>query len=159
MTLLAVIEGAHRASDWKLPLFIHILGAMVLVGALTLSAVSLIAAWRNGSPALTRLGMLSVFYGALPGWIVMRGGAQWIAHKEGLDNEGVDLTWLNIGFTTSDIGFVLLIVLLIIGGVAVRRINRQDAVPLLGTRFAAGITAFLLIAYLVTVWAMTVKPV
>jgi hypothetical protein len=159
MTLLAVIDGAHRVSDWKLPLFIHILGAMVLVGALTLSAVSLIAAWRNGSPALTRLGMLSVFYGALPGWIVMRGGAQWIAHKEGLDSEGVDLTWLNIGFTTSDIGFVLLIVLLIIGGVAVRRINRQDSVPLLGTRFAAGITAFLLIAYLVTVWAMTVKPV
>jgi hypothetical protein len=159
MTLLAVIDGAHRASDWKVPLFIHILGAMVLVGALTLSAVSLIAAWRNGSPALTRLRMLSVFYGALPGWIVMRGGAQWIAHKEGLDSEGIDLTWLNIGFTTSDIGFVLLIVLLIIGGVAVRRINRRDAVPLLGTRFAAGITAFLLIAYLVTVWAMTVKPV
>jgi hypothetical protein len=159
MTLLAVIDGAHRASAWKLPLFIHILGAMVLVGALTLSAVSLIAAWRNGSPALTRLGMLSVFYGALPGWIVMRGGAQWIAHKEGLDSEGVDLTWLNIGFTTSDLGFVLLIVLLIIGGVAVRRIHRQDAAPVLGTRFAAGITAFLLVAYLVSVWAMTVKPV
>jgi len=159
MTLLAVIDGAHRASDWKLPLFIHILGAMVLVGALALSAVSLIAAWRNGSPALTRLGMMSVFYGALPGWIVMRGGAEWIAHKEGLDNEGVDLTWLNIGFTTSDLGIVLLIVLLIIGGLAVRRLNRQDAAPLLATRFAAGITTFLVVAYLVTVWAMTTKPV
>jgi hypothetical protein len=159
MTLLAVIDGAHRASDWKLPLFVHILGAMVLVGALALATVALILAWRNGSPALTRLGMMSVFYGALPGWIVMRGAAQWIAHKEGLDNDNVDLTWLNIGFTTSDIGFVLLIVLLIIGGVTVRRINRQGSVPLLGTRFAAGIVAFLLVAYLVTVWAMTTKPV
>jgi hypothetical protein len=159
MTVLAVIDGAHRASEWKLPLFVHIFGAMLLVGALALSATCLILAWRNGSSALTRLGMLSIFYGALPGWIVMRGGAQWIAHKEGLDNDNVDLTWLNIGFTTSDFGFVLLIVLLIIGGVAVRRINRQDSVPLLGTRFAAGIVAFLLIAYLVTVWAMTTKPV
>src|SRR5262249_15455330 len=113
----AVIDyGAHRADDWKLPLFVHISGAMLLVGALTLATVSLIVAWRSGSVALTRLGLKSVLYGAVPGWIVMRGGAQWIAHKEGLDNDNVDLTWLNIGFTTSDLGLVFLIVLLVIGG-------------------------------------------
>jgi hypothetical protein len=158
MTLLAVIDGAHRASDWKIPLIVHIFGAMVLVGALGLATVSLVVAWRNGSTALTRLGLMSVFYGALPGWVVMRGGAQWIANREGLDNDNVDLTWLNVGFTTSDLGFVLLIVLLIIGGFAVRKINRQSGIPVLGPRVATVLVALLLIAYLVTVWAMTTKP-
>ena len=97
---------------------------MLLVGALTLSAVSLIAAWRSGSAPLTKLGFMSLFYGAIPGYIVMRGGAAWIAHKEGLDNDNVDLTWINIGFSVSDIGVVLLIVALVIGGTAVRTINR-----------------------------------
>jgi hypothetical protein len=159
MTLLAVIDGAHRASDWKIPLFVHIFGAMLLVGGLTLAMVSLTTAWRNGSAALTRLGMMSIFYGALPGWVVMRGGAAWIAHKEGLDNDKVDLTWLNIGFTTSDLGFVFLIALVVIGGVAVRKINRQGDTPMLGPRIATGLVGFLLVAYLVTIWAMTTKPV
>jgi len=158
MTLLSVIDGAHRASEWKIPLLVHIFGAMVLVGALTLALVSLVVAWRNGSAAFTRVGMMSIFYGVLPGWIVMRGGAQWIAHKEGLDNDNVDLTWLNIGFTTSDLGFVLLIALLIIGGVAVRKINRQSETPILGPRIATVLVALLLVAYLVTIWAMTTKP-
>jgi hypothetical protein len=147
-----------RPHDWTIPLFVHIFGAMLLVGALALATVSLIVAWRNGSAALTRLGLMSVFYGVLPGWIIMRGGAQWIAHKEGLDNDNVDLTWLNIGFTTSDAGFVLLMVLLVIGGFAVRRINRQGTTPVGGPRVATVLVALLLVAYLVTVWAMTTKP-
>jgi hypothetical protein len=158
MTVLAVIDGAHRASDWKIPLIVHIFGAMVLVGALALATVCLIVAWRNGSAALTRLGLMSVFYGALPGWIVMRGGAQWIAHKEGLDNDNVDLSWLNIGFTTSDLGFVLLIVLLVMGGLLVRKINRGGEGPWISARIATGLVSILLIAYLITVWAMTTKP-
>ncbi len=160
MSALAVIDyGAHRAGDWKLPLFIHIFGAMVLVGALTLAAVSLIAAWRNGSPALTRLGFMGIFYGALPGWVVMRGGAQWIEHKEHYDNDNVDLTWLNIGSSAADIGFVLLIALLVMGGIAVRRINRDGSASIVSTRVAAGLAAVLVVAYLVAVWAMTTKPV
>ena len=153
-----IVPAVIRPGEWTIPLFVHVLGAMLLVGALTLATVTLIVAWRNGSAALTRLGMMSVFYGALPGWIVMRGGAQWIAHKEGLDNDDVDLSWLNIGFTTSDLGFVLLIVLLVIGGISVRKINRQGGTPVLGPRVATLIVAALLVAYLVTVWAMTTKP-
>jgi hypothetical protein len=145
-----------RPDDWAIPLFVHILGAMVLVGALTLAAVSLIAAWRSGSPALTRLGFMSVFYGAIPGWIIMRGGAQWIAHKEGLENS--DVSWIGIGFTMSDLGFVLLIVLLIIGGLIVRRINRDESGPWISARIATGLVSLLLIGYLVAVWAMTTKP-
>jgi hypothetical protein len=145
-----------RPDDWAIPLFVHILGAMVLVGALTLAAVSLIVAWRSGSGPLTRLGFMSIFYGAIPGWIIMRGGAQWIAHKEGLENS--DLSWIGIGFTMSDLGFVLLIVLLVIGGLVVRRINRDESGPWISARIATGLVSLLLIGYLVAVWAMTTKP-
>jgi hypothetical protein len=145
-----------RPHDWTIPLLVHTFGAMLLVGALTLAAISLIAAWRTGSAKLTRLGFMSVFYGAVPGWIIMRGGAQWIAHKEGLENS--DLSWIGIGFTMSDLGFVLLIVLLVIGGLIVRRINRDESGPWVSARIATGLVSLLLIGYLVAVWAMTTKP-
>ena len=154
MSALAVI----RPDSWGLPLFVHILGAMILVGALGLSAISLIGAWRSNSPALTRLGFLSLFYGAIPGWIVMRGGAQWIANKEGLDNDKVDLTWLNIGMSTADAGFLFLIIATVIGWVALRRIKRDGSGPVIPTRIATGLVSIMLVAYLVAVWAMTVKP-
>jgi hypothetical protein len=154
------VLSVTRPDSWDLPLFVHILGAMILVGALTLSAVSLIAAWRNGSAPLTKLGFMSLFYGAIPGYILMRGGAQWIAHKEGLDNDDVDLSWINIGFSVSDLGFVLLVVALVIGGITVRRINRgEGGTPSVSARVATGLVSLFLLACLVAVWAMTTKPV
>jgi hypothetical protein len=159
MSLAPSLASLTRDSSWDLPLFVHVFGAMLLVGALTLSAISLIAAWRSGSAPLTKLGFMSLFYGAIPGYIVMRGGAQWVAHKEGLDNDDVDLSWVNIGFSVSDLGFLLLIVSLIIGGIAVRRINRgEGGTPSVSARIATGLVSLFLIACLVAVWAMTVKP-
>jgi hypothetical protein len=158
MSTLTTLASLTRPDSWDLPLFVHILGAMVLVGALTLSAVSLIAAWRSGSAALTKLGFMSLFYGALPGYIVMRGGAQWIAHKEGYENS--DVSWIKIGFNVSDLGFVLLVVSLVIGGIAVRRINRgEGGTPSISARIATGLISLFLVACLVAVWAMTTKPV
>jgi hypothetical protein len=150
MSTIALI----RPHDWDLPLIVHIFGAMVLVGALALSAVSLIASWRSGSAALTKLGFMSLFYGALPGYIVMRGGAQWIAHKEGLENS--DISWINIGFSVSDLGFVLLVVSLVIGGIGIRKINRgEGGAPSISARIATGLISLFLVACLVAVWAMT----
>ena len=160
MSALTTFASVTRPDSWDLPLFVHILGAMLLVGGLTLSAVSLIGAWRSGSAALTKLGFMSLFYGALPGYVVMRAGAQWIAHKEGLDNDNVDLSWINIGFSVSDLGFVLLVVSLIIGGISVRRINRgEGGTPSVSARIATGLISVFLLACLVAVWAMTTKPV
>ncbi len=153
----ATLASITRPDSWDLPLFIHILGAMTLVGGLTLSAVALIAAWRNGSAALTKLGYMSLFYGALPGYIVMRGGAQWIAHKEHLEDS--DVSWIGIGFGVSDMGVVLLIISLVIGGIAVRRINRGGGgTPTISARIATGLVSLFLLACLVAVWAMTTKP-
>jgi hypothetical protein len=158
MSTLTTLASLTRPDSWDLPLFVHILGAMVLVGALTLSAVSLIAAWRSGSAALTKLGFMSLFYGAIPGYIVMRGGAQWIAHKEGYENS--DVSWIKIGFNVSDLGFVLLVVSLVIGGIGVRRINRgEGGTPSTSARIATGLISLFLVACLVAVWAMTTKPV
>jgi hypothetical protein len=157
MSVATTVASVTRPDSWDLPLFVHIMGAMILVGALTLSAVSLIAAWRSGSAALTKLGFMSLFYGAVPGFIVMRGGAQWIAHKEGLEDS--DVSWIGIGFSVSDMGFVLLIIALVIGGIAVRRINRgEGGTPSISARIATGLVSLFLIACLVAVWAMTVKP-
>jgi hypothetical protein len=145
-----------RPDDWGLPLFLHVFGAMVLVGALGLSAVSLIAAWSSGSPALIRLGYKTLFYGALPGYIVFRIGAEWIADKEGLSDS--NLTWIGIGYGVSDMGFLLLLISLIVGGVSVRRMNRGSEPSAISARVVTGLVSVVLVAYLVAVWAMSVKP-
>ena len=152
MSALALI----RPDSWDLPLFVHILGAMVLVGALSLSALSLICAWRSGSPALIRLGYMSLFYGALPGYIILRAGAEWIADKEGLSDS--NLTWVGIGYGVSDLGFLLLIISLIVGGISVPRMNRGGEPSALSARIVTGLVSVVLVAYLVAVWAMTTKP-
>jgi hypothetical protein len=150
------VIGLIRADNTILPLFLHILGAMVLVGALTLSSVSLIGAWRNGSAALTRLAYLSLFYAALPGYIVFRVGAEWIADKEHLTDSND--TWIGIGYGVSDIGALLLIISLVIGGISIRRMNRGGQPSPIAARIVTGLVSLVLIAYLVAVWAMTTKP-
>jgi hypothetical protein len=152
VSVLALI----RPDSWFLPLFLHIAGAMVLVGALTLASVYLIASWRSGSVALVRTAYMSLFYAALPGYIVFRIGAEWIADKEGLTDS--DLSWINIGYSVSDAGALLLIIALVIGGISVRRMNRGGTPSPVAARIVTGLVAIVLIAYLVAVWAMTVKP-
>ena len=55
---------------------------------------------------------------------------------------------------------MLLVVALVIGGIAVRRINRgEGGAPSTTARIAIGLVSVFLIACLVAVWAMTTKPV
>jgi hypothetical protein len=152
MSVLASI----RPDDWNLPLFLHILGAMVLVGALTLASVSLIASWRSGSAALIRQAYMTLFYVALPSYIVFRIGSDWIADKEGLADSNV--TWIGIGYGVSDVGALLLIISLVIGGISVRRMNRGQQPSALSARIVTGLVSVVLVGYLVAVWAMTTKP-
>ena len=62
---------------------------------------------------------------ALPGYVIMRGGAQWIYSKEHLDDAPSDPTWIGIGFITSDVGALLLLIALILGGIGLRRRPRR----------------------------------
>ena len=144
-----------RPHDWDFPLLVHVLGAMVMVGSLVLAAAALMLAWRGGGAAQVRLGYRALLLGVIPGWVVMRAGAEWIAHKEHLQNSNV--TWIGIGFTTSDIGFVVMIVATVLAGLAVRRLRREGGRSGAG-RPAAVLVSVLLAAYVVTIWAMTTKP-
>jgi len=158
MSVITVLASVTRPDSWDLPLFLHILGGMVMVGALNLSLVSLIGAWRSGSPALTRLGFRSLLYGAVPAFLVMRVAAQWLLDKEGL--EDADFAWIDIGFMTTDMGVLFLIVATVLVGLAARRAGEPgDGGPVVSARIATGLVSLLLVAYLVAVWAMTTKPV
>jgi len=153
MSVLALI----RDHNTILPLFLHIAGAMVLVGALALAGAYLIASWRSGSVALVRSAYMALFYAALPGYVVFRVGAAWIADKEGLTDVS-NVTWLDIGYTVSDFGALLLIISVVIGGISVRRMNRGETPSPVAARIVTGLVSLVLIAYLVAVWAMTTKP-
>jgi hypothetical protein len=144
-----------RPDSWDFPLLLHVLGAMLLVGTLVLACSALLFAWRDGSASLVRLGYRSLLIGALPSWFLMRGSAEWIASKEGVADSS--LAWVQIGFNTADLGFVLLAVSTLLAGLAVRRIGQSERPGRFG-RVPAGLVSLLLIAYLVAIWAMTTKP-
>ena len=105
MSVLAVI----RPDSWDVPLLLHVVGAMVLVGGLVAAAGTL--ALAGGDTRLLRLGYQSLLAIALPGWILMRVGAEWIYSKEGWDDlpAGIDDPgWLNLGFIIGDTGGLIL---------------------------------------------------
>jgi len=146
------VVAAIRPDDWNIALFVHILGAMLLVGALVLVLTAL--AWRD-----VRLGFRSLLFGVLPGWIVMRGGAQWIASKEGLD-EGDVPAWVDVGFIVSDPLLLFLIIATRCAGIATRRQRRGDAPAGGGGLRTAALVlvTLMLVASFVAVWAMSTKP-
>jgi phage shock protein PspC (stress-responsive transcriptional regulator) len=147
MTLLAMV----RPDEWKLPLFLHILGAMVLVGGLVLAATALFGAWRQGDAAILRTGYRALLIGVIPGWLVMRIAAEWILSKEHL--EDAKLTWVDIGFSTAEPGLLFIIIATVLAGLAARRGSSGT-----GVRVAAVLVSILIVAYLVAIWAMTTKP-
>jgi hypothetical protein len=155
MTLL----GTIRPDDWNLPLFLHVLGAMTLVGALVVVVTSLASARGGESAAGLRLGYRSLLLVAIPGWIVMRAGAQWIASKEGFDEPDVEApAWIDVGFITSEPTLLLLIAATVCAGLAARR-ARDGGRSFGGLNTAALVlVAITLVAYVVAIWAMSTKP-
>jgi hypothetical protein len=146
-----IVLAAIRPDDWNLPLFLHILGAMVLVGGLVLAVTALLAAWRGGEAASVRVGYRALLLAVLPGWLVMRIAAQWTLSKEGL--EDAEITWIDIGFMTTEPGLLLIIAATVLAGLAARRGGGGT-----GVRVAAVLVSVLVVANLVAVWAMTTKP-
>jgi hypothetical protein len=148
------VLAAVRPDSWNFPLFVHVLGAMILVGG-TLTAASALA-FARGEAVLLRLGYWSLLAVALPGYILMRTGAQWIYSKEGLDDAPVDAAWTGIGFLVADAGALLLLIALIVGGIGVRRLRSGGGKSLLQVSMV--ISLLLLAAYVVAIWAMAAKP-
>jgi hypothetical protein len=150
------VLASIRSDSIDIALLVHVLGAMVMVGALVTSATAAIVGWRDETGALSRLSCLTLFYVALPAFIAMRVGAQWVYAKEHLDDLPEDPAWVGIGFITSDLGGILLILALILGGIGLRRSRSGGGRGLLK---ASSLIATLLVAvYIVAIWAMGAKP-
>lgn len=153
MSELAVI----RPDEWNLPLFLHVLGAFTLVGALVTSASFLFAGHR-GSLAFTRLGYRALLFGALPAYVATRVGAEWIASKEDLRDSNV--TWVGVGYASTDIGLLALIAATVAAGLAARRARRGGVRGDVGRGAAVGawLATLLVAVYAVVIWVMATKP-
>jgi hypothetical protein len=146
----------------EFPLLLHILGASILVGGLITALGFQLVGWSRESPGgaamLARFGFLSLLVLALPGWILMRVGAQWVWSEAGWDDVSSEPTWLGIGWITGDAGGAVILVSVILAGVGARRLRQSGATTSTLVRSATVLTAIALIAYVVTVWAMSAKP-
>ena len=151
-TLLAI----SSPTDWNFPLFVHVLGAMILVGGLLTGASAI--AFARGDARFLRLGYWTLLAVALPGYVIMRVGAQWIYSKEGWDDlpDAAIPAWIDIGYIVADAGALLFLISLIVGGVGVRRMRNDKGAGLL--KAAMVIAWIVLAAALVAVWAMSGKP-
>jgi hypothetical protein len=157
MTVLA----ATRPTDWDFPLFLHVLGAAILVGGLLTAVGMQVLAWNRREPgdlvAYSRGGFWALLTVALPGWVLMRFAAEWIRSKEGWNGDN-DPSWLGVGYLVADVGFIVLLLTILLAGFGVRRVRRPGATANTLGRIATPLATILLIGYLVAVWAMTAKP-
>jgi ABC-type maltose transport system permease subunit len=154
---MSTFLALSRPTDWNFPLFVHVLGAMILVGGLLTGATTL--AFARGSERFLRLGYWTLLAVALPGYIVMRIGAEWIYAEEpwGELPEGVDEpAWIGIGYIIADVGALLTLIALILGGIGVRRLRSGGGSGLL--KAAMVIAWIVLAAAVVAIWAMSGKP-
>lgn len=134
-----------RPDSWNFPLFLHVLGAMVLVGAVAATVIA------SGRGALLRgLTFRTMAFLVLPSWLLMHIAGQWVESKQDLDD---DPAWLGIGFVVGDAGLVVLLVTAVLAWWAHRRPERSWA-----GRAVTALSSLYLLALLVAMWAMTAKP-
>ena len=150
------VVGLIRSGSVNYALFLHVLGATLLVGTLFAVALAVALNWRArwASAGLTRFALLMVPFGVLPAFVLMRVGAQWTESKESIPDEA---TWLGIGYTTADGGAILILVMIVVAVFGLRRVRAGGG----ATRFAGAvgiISTLLIAAYVVAVWAMSTKP-
>jgi hypothetical protein len=154
MSVLAAI----RPDDWNFPLLLHVLGAMLLVGALVTAVTALFLGWRRDAHPFTRFGFWTLLLVAFPSWWLMRLAGEWIRSREGYGGEGSeDPAWLGIGYITAEAGGLLLLISIILTGVGTRR-ARLGGGPSVFARIGLVLATIVLAAYIVAMWAMSAKP-
>lgn len=151
---MSTFLALSRPTEWNFPLFVHVFGAMVLVGGLLAGASTLL--YARGDARFLRLGYWTLVAVALPGYVVMRTGAEWLYTKEGLDELPDEPTWIDMGYGIADLGALLVLIALIVGGIGVRRLRTGGGTGLLKATMI--IAWIVLAAALVAVWAMAGKP-
>jgi hypothetical protein len=151
--------AAIRPDSWNYALFLHVLGAAVLVGALVTAGTALVLSWReNRDAAFTRFAFRTLLFVAVPAWFAMRIGAEWIYSKENWADVPNEPDWLGVGYLTADLGGLLLLISVVLAGVGARRLARPDGGSTILARSAGALALLVLALYLVALWAMTAKP-
>jgi hypothetical protein len=142
-----------RPDSWNLPLFLHVLGAVLLVGATLAVTILAVSAWRSENRAreFARVGFWTLIAVVVPAWILMRVGAQLIVDKEFPHNASTP-GWVDTGFAVSEPGLVLLIAIGVLAWFSSRR------GPGRVTTAWALLTPVYLATLLVAVFAMSAKP-
>ncbi len=141
--------AALRPDAWDFPLFLHVLGAVLLFGGSASLAVLSIAGLRIPEHAvlLRVLAFRTTLIVVWPAYLVMRVGAQWILSREGLEDNSPG--WVGVGFIVSDAGVVVLLLLTLLGWLSRRR-------PRAGIWFA-GLSVLYVVALGVAWFAMSAK--
>jgi hypothetical protein len=145
-----------RPGSWNLPLFLHVLGATTLFGALILVLSLTVAARRSDGHAavLARSAFRTWLAVVVPTFLLMRIAAEWILSREEdqLPKLG-DKGWVGVGFGVGDGGAVFLLALGITAWLYARRngTGRAGAVAI--------VIGSIYLAALVVAWfAMSAKP-
>jgi uncharacterized membrane protein len=154
--------AAIRPDSWNFPLLLHVLGASILLGALITAVTAQLLAWKRRAPAdvlpYARLSFRSLLIVAIPAWILMRLAGDWVASKGWNDVEPAP-TWLSIGYTTAEAGGLLLLISVVLAGIGARRLAASNGeLGLTLVRVATVLSVLLVIAYVITTWAMSAKP-
>jgi hypothetical protein len=153
-----VLLAQIQQGTWgDVALSLHVIGAIVLIGGLVTAASMALLSWSSADVAMRRLSYKTLLFVGFPGWIAMRVGAEWIYSREHWgEGGGDDPAWLGIGYITADLGGLLLLIALILGGIGLRKLRNGGGGGLLR---ASSVLATLLVAiYIVTIWAMGAKP-
>ena len=150
--------AAIRPDSWNYALFLHVLGATVLVGALVTAGTAQVLSWRENRDAavFSRFAFRTLLFVGIPAYFAMRIGAEWIYSKEKWADVPNEPDWLGIGYITADLGGLLLLIALILGGIGIRKSRAGGGTGLLKT--SGAVATLLVAAYVVTVWAMGAKP-
>jgi hypothetical protein len=148
-------------SNWNVPLLIHVIGAMILVGGVLAAAAALVSA--RGDERRLRTGYYSLLFVAFPGLILTKLGATAIWSKYSGHSffrsafpASDDPRWIQIGGTALDMGGGALVLALVLGWFGLKRLDTKRGQQLM--KLVMVISIGLLAAYLLAVWAMGGRP-
>jgi hypothetical protein len=148
---MTAVLASIRPDSWNFPLLLHIAGAAVFFGAVTVAAVTQLTAARVAEPdLLRRVAFRTLLIVGLPAYIVFRVGAEWIRSKELGDAE--DPTWVGIGYLVSDLGALVFLISLVLAGLATRKGTGWM------TKTSGVLSAILVVGLVIAIWAMGAKP-
>jgi hypothetical protein len=123
------------------PLFLHVLGAMMLFGVIFTAVVTSLAGRARTSFTTLLL--------AIPSWAIAFVGAIWIESKEDLPN---DPAWIGMGHITLEGGLIVLL----LPAIGVAYWWRRSGKTVAG-RIVAGLSSLYLVALTLAMLAMSGK--